>query len=127
MILGLPVLALTLATFCAFGIVGASFSCSVKRGDPLTLPLLQLTSILSGALFPVSVLPQPVEVLARAFPAYYGINGLREALIGRGAWSDVWPDLVVLDRVRRGAATHLARLFSRALAAARRAEHAGQY
>ena len=62
-----------------------------KRGDPFTGPLLQLTAMLSGALFPISVFPPVVESIARAFPAYYGINGLRDALLGSGGWRDVRP------------------------------------
>lgn len=123
----IPLLLLTLATFCAFGIVGASLLVLVKRGDPLTGPLLQLTSILSGALFPVSVLPQPVETLARAFPAYYGITGVREALLGDGGWGDVWPDMAVLAGFAAVLLPLSVRLFSRALAAARRAGTLANY
>ena len=34
--------------------------------------------------------------MARAFPAYYGINGLREALLTDSGWQEVAPDLLVL-------------------------------
>jgi ABC-2 type transport system permease protein len=86
-----------------------------------------LTSILSGALFPVSVLPAPVETLARAFPAYYGINGLRDALLGSGAWSDVWPDLVVLAAFAAVLLPISVQLFGRALTAAKRAGTLANY
>ena len=115
-----PFLILTLASFCAFGIAGASLVVLIKRGDPLTAPLTMLTSILSGALFPVSTFPVALQVLARAFPAYYGINGLREALLTSAGWSEMLPDLVILAAfvvVLLPLAVHL---FSRSLAAARR-------
>ena len=64
----------------------ASIAVLAKRGDPLSGPLIQATAVLSGALFPVSVFPPALELLARCFPAYYGINGLREALLGGGSW-----------------------------------------
>lgn len=96
LVLAVPLVALTLATFCAFGIMGAALGVLVKRGDPVSGPLLQLTSIMSGAVFPVSVFPGPLQALAHAFPAYYGITGVREALIGGGGVRDVGPELAVL-------------------------------
>jgi ABC-2 type transport system permease protein len=98
-----------------------------KRGDPLTGPLTQLTAVLSGALFPVTVFPPAIQLLARAFPAFYGINGLRDAILGSGGWRDVVPDLHVLV----GFAIVLVPLslwcFNRAVAAARRAGTLGNY
>ena len=96
LVLAVPLVALTLATFCAFGILGAALGVLVKRGDPVSGPLLQLTSIMSGALFPVSVFPSPIRALARAFPAFYGITGVREALLGGAGVRDVLPEFVVL-------------------------------
>jgi ABC-type multidrug transport system permease subunit len=92
----------------------------IKRGDPLSAPLALLTSILSGALFPVSTFPVVVRALARIFPAYYGITGLREALLTSAGWRDILPDismLVAFDAVLLPLSVHL---FSRALSAARR-------
>jgi ABC-2 type transport system permease protein len=123
----IPLLALTLASFCAFGIVSASLLVLIKRGDPLTGPLTLLTSILSGALFPVSVFPPVVQVLARIFPAYYGITGLREALLTSAGWSEIMPDILILaafDLVLLPLSVHL---FSRALAAARRSGTLANY
>jgi ABC-2 type transport system permease protein len=95
-LLAAPVFALTLASFCAFGVLGSSLVVLVKRGDPLTAPLTLVTGVISGALFPVSAFPPVVEVVARAFPAYYGINGLREALLLDADVADVAPDALVL-------------------------------
>jgi ABC-2 type transport system permease protein len=123
----IPLLALTLASFCAFGIIGAAFVVLVKRGDPVTGPLTQLTSILSGALFPVSQFPGPVEILARCFPAYYGITGLREALLGHRGIAEVGPDLLVLAAFVAVLLPLSVHIFGRALAAARRAGTLGNY
>jgi ABC-2 type transport system permease protein len=122
-----PLFLLTLASFCAFGIVGASFAVLAKRGDPLSGPLIQVTAILSGALFPVSVFPPALELLARCFPAYYGINGLREALLGGGGWSEIGPDLAVLAAFAVVLLPLSVWIFVRALAASRRAGLLGNY
>lgn len=126
-LLAIPVALLTLATFCAFGIISASVVVLAKRGDPLSAPLLQLTALLSGAVFPVEVLPTPFEVLARLFPAYYGINGLREALLGSATLASVGPDLLILAGFAAVLLPLSLHLFSRALSAARRLGTLGNY
>jgi ABC-2 type transport system permease protein len=123
----IPLLVLTLASFCAFGIVSASLLVLIKRGDPLTAPFTLLTSILSGALFPVSTFPAVVQALARAFPAYYGITGLREALLTSSGWSDILPDLLVLTAFDVVLLPLSVNVFSRALAAARRSGTLANY
>ncbi len=126
-VLAFPLFVLTLASFCAFGIVGASVAVLAKRGDPVSGLLVQVTSVLSGALFPVSVLPPVLELLARCFPAYYGINGLREALLGGAGWSEVAPDLAVLAGFVTIMLPASVWIFGRALAASRRAGILGNY
>ncbi len=126
-LLSIPLFLLTLASFCAFGIVGASIAVLAKRGDPLSGPLIQATAVLSGALFPVSVFPPVLELLARCFPAYYGINGLREALLGGGSWSDIAPDVAVLAGFVVVLLPLSVWIFERALAASRRAGILGNY
>jgi len=95
-LLAVPLVLATLASFCAFGILSASFIVLTKRGDPFTLPATYATSLLSGALFPVTLLPAPLQWLAHAFPAYYGINGIRKLLLAGAGFSDVAGDLLVL-------------------------------
>jgi ABC-2 type transport system permease protein len=122
-----PLLALTLLTFCAFGVFGASVVVLAKRGDPFTGPLTQLTAVLSGALFPVTVFPPAIQLLARAFPAFYGINGLRDAILGSGGWRDVVPDLLVLVGFSLVLVPASLWCFNRAVATARRAGTLGNY
>jgi ABC-2 type transport system permease protein len=126
-VLAFPLFVFTLASFCAFGIVGASIAVLAKRGDPVSGVLVQVTSVLSGALFPVSVFPPVLELLARCFPAYYGINGLREALLGGAGWTEVAPDLAVLIGFVVILLPLSVWIFGRALAASRRAGILGNY
>jgi ABC-2 type transport system permease protein len=114
-----PLIALTLASFCAFGVFGAAAVVLTKRGDPLTGPLTALTSILSGAVFPVSTFPVALQVLARIFPAYYGINGLREALLTDAGWREIVPDIIVLAAFDLVLLPLSLLVFARALGAAR--------
>jgi ABC-2 type transport system permease protein len=56
-IVSVPVVVLTVANFCAMGIASAAVVLLVKRGDPISGPLYQATLILSGAIFPVELIP----------------------------------------------------------------------
>jgi ABC-2 type transport system permease protein len=115
-----PLMLLLLGSFCAFGVVGAALVVLTKRGDPLTGPITALTAVLSGAVFPVSTFPLVLRVLARAFPAYYGIDGLRQALLTDNGWRHIVPDIVVLAAFDIVLLPLSVVLFSRSLAAARR-------
>jgi ABC-2 type transport system permease protein len=126
-LLATPIFALTLASFCAFGVLGSSLVVLAKRGDPLTAPLTLITAVISGALFPVSAFPPVVEALARIFPAYYGINGLREALLTDGNLSDVGPDILVLVAFNVVLLPLSLHTFRRSLGAARRTGVLGNY
>jgi len=116
----LPLLALLLTSFCAFGIISAGLLVLIRRGDPLTAPFTTLTSILSGALFPISTFPVALQALARVFPAYYGITGLREALLTSAGWREILPDMLVLVGFDVLLLPLSVRVFSQALASARR-------
>ena len=75
----------------------------------------------------MSVFPPAIQALARIFPAYYGITGLREALLTSAGWSEILPDILMLaafDVVLLPLSVHL---FSRALAAARRSGTLANY
>lgn len=96
LLLAVPVLLLTLATFAALGIVSAAFVILTKRGDPITALAAQLTTYFAGTLFPVSLLPGPFQWIVHLVPAYHGLEGVREALLTHGGWADVAPELAIL-------------------------------
>lgn len=93
---GLVLLVLTLTTFCAFGILSAALIVVSKRGDPLSLGIAHLTTFLGGAMFPVTVLPEWLQAAARFFPPYYGLEGLRQALLLDAGFAGVRDELVVV-------------------------------
>jgi ABC-2 type transport system permease protein len=55
--------------------------------------------VVSGVYYPVSVLPQAMQWLAKISPATYALRGMRRAILdgaGVGAvWGDTWPLLVI--------------------------------
>ena len=57
----------------------------------LTLPLF----LLSSAFFPITKLPYPVQIVAYFNPLFYGVDGLRGALIGVSTLP-IWFDFLVV-------------------------------
>lgn len=95
-LIALPLAALTVLSFCAFGIAGAALVVLAKRGDVLTGPLYQATLVFSGVLFPVSLFPGFVRPVAYLFPSFYGLRGMRDALLLDAGFGDVVDDLVIV-------------------------------
>jgi ABC-2 type transport system permease protein len=96
LLLAVPILVLTFLTFAAFGIMSAAVVVLTKRGDPVTAFGAQITTFLAGTLFPVALLPGPLQAFVKVVPAYYGLEGTREALLGGAGVGDVAPEAAIL-------------------------------
>jgi ABC-2 type transport system permease protein len=116
LLLAAILLLLTLGTFAAIGILSAAVIILTKRGDPFSGLVLQVSNLLAGAIFPVTLLPDALQVASRLVPAFYGLRGTREVLLAGGGPAEVAVDigaLVVFNAV----------LFPVALVALSRAIH----
>jgi ABC-2 type transport system permease protein len=70
--------------------------------------------VVSGVYYPVSVLPEWMQWIAKISPATYALRGIRAAILdGTGVtalWGDIWPLLLIgvvavplgLETFRRG-------------------------
>jgi ABC-2 type transport system permease protein len=96
LIMAIPVVLLTTATFAAIGIATGGVLLIAKRGDPVSGPIMQLTMLLSGAVYPVAVLPAPIRAISWCLPATWGVHATRELLLGGAGWRDVLPAIGVL-------------------------------
>jgi ABC-2 type transport system permease protein len=96
LLIGLPILALTLLVFCSIGIFAAAFIVLTKKGEPFTLVATQATTFLAGAMFPVALLPSALQVIAHMVPAYYSLTGLRAVLLSGSGFVDVIDEMLVL-------------------------------
>ncbi len=74
----------------------------------LTLPLF----LLSSAFFPVTKLPYPIQIIAYFNPLFYGVDGLRGALIGVSTLP-MWLDLLAVTAFCAGLILLSAYLFNR--------------
>jgi ABC-2 type transport system permease protein len=89
-------LVLTLGTFAALGILSATVIVLTKRGDPFSSLALQGSNLLAGAMFPITVMPEALQAVSRAVPAFYGLRGVRAVLLAGATWSDVRTDVIAL-------------------------------
>jgi ABC-2 type transport system permease protein len=75
------VLIFSLAIALALGIAAATLQVAFQRGSALLWLLGSGLWFLSGTMFPIQSLPRPLELLARAVPLTYAIEGMRRALL----------------------------------------------
>lgn len=95
----LAVAAVMLATLLAFsglGILSASYLLLFKRGNPAKWFFLGISSLAGGMLFPISVLPDWLQFVARLNPVMYALDAVRAALLGGAGFHAVWRPLLVL-------------------------------
>lgn len=74
-------LLLTILCFSCFGIISASFVMVVKKGDPLNWLFINLSWLLAGVYYPISVLPDWVQKISYLLPLTYALEGMRFALL----------------------------------------------
>lgn len=122
-----PLLIVSVLSFSALGIMSAALVVLAKRGDVLSVPLYQATLAFSGVLFPVEVLPAGLRLVPYAFPSFYGLRGLRDALLGGAGFVDVADDLAIVSAFCVVLLPLSLWLFGRAIAAAKRAGVLGNY
>jgi ABC-2 type transport system permease protein len=92
----LVVLLASILAFAGLGIISASYSLLFKRGNPAKWLFLGISGLVGGMMYPVSVLPEPLRILARLIPITYALEGMRAALLAHASWSDLIPSILAL-------------------------------
>lgn len=90
------VLLATLLAFSGLGILSASYLLLFKRGNPAKWFLLGVSGVAAGMLFPVSILPDWLQFVARLNPVTYALEAMRAAMLGGAGLHAVWQPLLVL-------------------------------
>ena len=72
---------------------------SPEKGMQLGFVAQGILLVVSGVYYPVAVLPEWMQWLAKISPATYALDGIRDAILdGAGLsamWGDIWPLLVI--------------------------------
>jgi ABC-2 type transport system permease protein len=92
----LAVLIFSLAIALALGIAAATLQVAFQKGSALLWLLGSGVWFLSGTMFPIQSLPRPLELLARAVPLTYAIDGTRQALLEGQSIAAMAPTLAAL-------------------------------
>lgn len=116
-------LVLTATAFVGIGILAGALVLVVKRADALTGAILFSLSLISGAAFPVSVLPGWLEVVSRISPMRPAFEGVRATLFDRD-WHGDALFLAIFSAIGIPLAVFL---FGKALEYGRRSGSLGQY
>ena len=96
----LAVLAVASVSFVGIGMMTSVLPLiSPEKGTQLGFIAQGLLLVVSGVYYPVSVLPEWMQALAKISPATYALEGTRRAILeGAGVadlWSQLWPLLVI--------------------------------
>lgn len=90
------VLGLSAVVFMAIGILGASIVVVIQQGTQIVNIVIAGLGLLSGTLFPTTVLPAGLEALAALSPLTYALRALRQAVLDGAGFNVVGGDLLVL-------------------------------
>jgi ABC-2 type transport system permease protein len=91
-------LAIASVSFIGVGMMTAVLPLiSPEKGTQLGFVAQGLMLVVSGVYYPVEVLPEWMQWIAKISPATYALRGCRDSiLLGTGLrWDDVWPLLVI--------------------------------
>jgi ABC-2 type transport system permease protein len=58
--------------------------------------VLEISGLVRGVMYAISVLPGPLRFLARLIPVTYSLEGMRAALLGGAGWRELWPSIAAL-------------------------------
>lgn len=72
-----------------FGLAGCGVLLVTKKGDPVTWVVTMVTGLVSGVLYPVSVLPDWLRAFSEVLPTTQALHGLRLALTDSGSLQDL--------------------------------------
>jgi ABC-2 type transport system permease protein len=90
------VLLATLLAFSGMGVLSASYLLLFKRGNPAKWFILGVSSIAGGMLFPVSILPPWLQLVAHLNPVTYALDAMRGALLDGASVFSIARSLLLL-------------------------------
>lgn len=94
---GAAILALSLLIAMALGVFAAALQLAIQKGSAVVWLFASGTWFLTGTLFPISALPQPVRILAQFIPLTHALSGMRLALLQGASFAALAPDIWALS------------------------------
>jgi ABC-2 type transport system permease protein len=96
---GLAAVALLLAliAFASIGIIAASVIMVIKRGDPITALVANISALVGGVYYPIEVLPGWLQTIAQFIPLTHALRLMRLTLLNGAGWAEVRGDMAALS------------------------------
>jgi ABC-2 type transport system permease protein len=92
----IAVLAASVLAFAGLGVLSSAYLLVFKRGNPAKWLFMGVAGLVSGTMYPVSVLPKPLQMVARVFPVTYSLTGMRAAVLDHASMGMLWPSIRAL-------------------------------
>ena len=92
----LIVVGLTLVTFLGFGLLGACFVLLYRREPPFLGTFMSISTLLSGVLYPIEILPGFLQAIAQLLPLSHALTATRGVLFEGSPIMAVLPPALVL-------------------------------
>jgi len=80
-LLVLLILFLSILSFSSLGIISSSFVMIFKRGNPVNWIVSSSFQLLGGIYYPITILPQPLQIISHLLPITYALKALRGVLL----------------------------------------------
>ncbi len=90
------VFALSLLIFVSLGIISAAGTIIFKQGEPFGWIFGGFSSLIGGAFFPVSVMPQWLQYISVLMPVTHALEALRLAMLQHYSIAMLWPRILTL-------------------------------
>jgi ABC-2 type transport system permease protein len=90
------ILVISILAFAGLGIISTSYLLLFKRGNPARWLIVGVSGLLGGMMYPVSVLPGPLQWFSRMIPVTYSLEGMRRALLNGAGLVQLWPSVRAL-------------------------------
>jgi ABC-2 type transport system permease protein len=97
--------ALLMLAICSISLVGVGMCAAVmpllspEKGEQVTMIFGSVLLLVSGVYYPVTVLPEWMQAIAKVSPVTYALQGVRAAMIDGASvselWSSIWPLLIM--------------------------------
>ncbi|MGE5618852.1 MAG: ABC transporter permease [Sphingomonadaceae bacterium] len=123
----LLVLLLSIAAFSSIGIASASFIVVFKKGDAVLGAITQISMLLGGVYYPLSILPVWLQGAAALLPITYSLRAMRYALFRPEEMGSVALDVAILAAFAAVALPSSVWLFGRAVRMAKSSGSLGHY
>jgi ABC-2 type transport system permease protein len=90
------VLILVVLLFSGMGLFGAALTLAFQQGSSLIALSLAAMGLISGALFPVSVMPHWLQVIAAASPLKHALDAFRATMLDGASLAEASTDVLLL-------------------------------